>query len=190
MSSMEGRIMKELQIYSDIKAAKEDDTCLFDLIVKFAPLLKKYSYILKYEDAFYELQADFIELIMGTDFDRIFNINNYILLSYIKKSIYNSYLKRSKKYSEYCYRNCFFCEMSKEQLAANLHDYKMHDEYDELIKGLFQKCLTKIECEIINLIYYCGYNSSEISRIKHISRQAVDQMKNKALNKLYKKIDS
>ena len=38
---------------------------LLALIEKFKPLLKKYAYKLHYEDAYYDLQLDFIQIVLS-----------------------------------------------------------------------------------------------------------------------------
>ena len=42
---------------------------LLALIEKFKPLLKKYAYKLHYEDAYYDLQLDFIQIVLSINLD-------------------------------------------------------------------------------------------------------------------------
>ena len=42
---------------------------LLALIEKFKPLLKKYAYKLRYEDAYYNLQLDFIQIVLSINLD-------------------------------------------------------------------------------------------------------------------------
>ena len=44
-------------------AQRNDEESLLALIEKFKPLLKKYAYKLHYEDSFYDLQLDFIQIV-------------------------------------------------------------------------------------------------------------------------------
>lgn len=44
-------------------AQQNDEESLLALIEKFKPLLKKYAYKLHYEDSFFDLQLDFIQIV-------------------------------------------------------------------------------------------------------------------------------
>lgn len=44
-------------------AQRNDEESLLALIEKFKPLLKKYAYKLHYEDSFFDLQLDFIQIV-------------------------------------------------------------------------------------------------------------------------------
>lgn len=166
-----------------IQMAQKNKEDLYDLTVMFAPLLKKYAYYLRYEDAYNDLLLDFIELVLKMNLNSLANQSNQTLLAYIQKSIYNCYIKKSKKYSEYYrYMSCFIDEMSDRQLGTNCM-LITHDHYHEL-QDMCEQYLTRAELEIIILIFNFGYNAAEIARIKHVSRQAVNQAKIKALDKL------
>ena len=51
----------ENKIYLLIKCSKDDNGTLLELLKMFEPLLKKYSYKLAYEDAYFDLQLYLIE---------------------------------------------------------------------------------------------------------------------------------
>lgn len=51
-------------------AQHNNSESLLALIEKFKPLLKKYAYKLHYEDAYYDLQLDFIQIILTINLDR------------------------------------------------------------------------------------------------------------------------
>ena len=180
--------MGELQLYEEIINAKSNSNILLDLVTKFTPLLKKYATLLAYEDAYSDLQLDFIELIYKFKTGNMKRTNNGAMLSYIKKAVHNNYINRSKKLSEYCFNNYFFSEMSDEQFAAISIYFSTTDNYDTLDLVAYQKYLTNQEFETILMIYYYGYEVSEISRLKHVSRQAINQVKVRSLSKLRKQL--
>lgn len=179
-------LMGEFNLYEEIQEAKQCNAALLNLITRFTPLLVKYAEKLTTEDAYFDLQLDFIELILKFDLDNMKRTDNAALLSYIKKAVYNSYIKRSKIFCEYRTKNYLFSEMSEEQFAVVSLQLSTNDSYDSLQLIECKKCLTSQEFEIILLLYYYGYGVAEISGLKNISRQAVNQIKRRALSKLYK----
>ena len=178
--------MEELMIYDEINMAKKDKGVLLELITKFTPLLKKYTAMLMYEDAYDDLQMDYIELVYKFDIDNMEKTDNNTMLSYIKKTLHNQYMKRSKRNMEYCTYNTFFSEMSDEQFAILSGQLSVKDNFDALNFKEYKKFLTKQEFQVILLIYYYGYAVNEIAGKKKISRQAVNQIKIRALSKIRK----
>ena len=59
-----------------------------------------------------------------------------------------------------------------------------YDTYSNLDFELLQKSLTKPEFTVIRMIYYIGYTVAETATYCGVSRQAVNQMRNRALKKL------
>ncbi len=106
--------MGELNLYEEIRDAKQSDDALVKFITRFTPLLKKYAAKLMSEDAYYDLQMDFIELISQLNLEKMKRTDNKALLSYIKKAVYSNYIKRSKMLCEYREKNYLFSEMSEE----------------------------------------------------------------------------
>lgn len=180
--------MGDFKLSEEIINAKDDSEVLLNLITRFTPLLKKYAALLKYEDAYSDLQLDFIELICKFNMDNMKRTDNSALLSYIKKAVHNNYIKRSKIHREYCINNYLFSEMSDEQFAVVLLLLSTTDNYEALRFIEYQKYLSKHEFEVIIMIYYYGYEVSEISKLKNITRQAVNQTKMRALSKLHNQL--
>ena len=176
--------MDDLKLCEEINAAKNDRDVLQGLVTKFTPLLKKYAALLKYEDAYFDLQLDFIELICNFKIAEMKNTNDGAILSYIKRSIHNQYIKRSKANGEYWSKNNMLSEMSDEQVAVISFYFSVTDNYDIISFKEYKKYLTQQEYEVVVLIYYYGYEVSEIAKFKNVSRQAVNQLKVRALSKL------
>ena len=69
---------------------------LLALIEKFKPLLKKYAYKLHYEDAYYDLQLDFIQIVLSINLDAQNQKSEGALVNYICNSVKHAYCKRLK----------------------------------------------------------------------------------------------
>ena len=61
-----------------------------DLVKKFSPELKKYARKLETEDAYYDLQADFLEIILHLDCDRLRITSDGAMVQYLSQSIYHA----------------------------------------------------------------------------------------------------
>ena len=174
--------MIEYEIVEKIKTAQKDEAGMRDLIDVFTPLLKKYAHFLNTEDAYDELLVDFIELIMGMKLNNLRNMDNKTLLLYIKKSTYHGYLKRKKEYNEYGNQIAYSVDDLSDKPFTK--DLAICDSYEEM-RDICEKCLTKAENETIVMIFQCGYSVVDIAKRKNVSRQAVNQIKMKALKKLH-----
>lgn len=152
-------------------------------INKFKPLLKKYAYKLYYEDAYNDLLVDFIELIHNINLDHIHDKCEGKMVSYIYKSINSSFIKKLMALKKL--HNCIlYSELSENQsyyiniISSKNDEYFIHELPD------ISLVLTKKEFLIIKMIYWSGYTVAEIAFVFGISRQAVNQMKRRALKKL------
>ena len=76
------------------KSQKEDKQALLAWIHKFSPLLKKYAYRLHTEDAYEDLQCDFILLIHSINLSAFHRRDDNVFVNYIAKSIHSFYVKR------------------------------------------------------------------------------------------------
>ncbi|AGC67701.1 RNA polymerase sigma factor, sigma-70 family [Thermoclostridium stercorarium subsp. stercorarium DSM 8532] len=155
------------------------------LINKFNPLLKKYAYKLNYEDAYNDLLADLISLLNNLQISNIKNQREESIVSYIRTSIHSFYVKRLIQIKRL--RNI--------SLYSQLNDKERYyieslpsttDVYSDCELHYIKKILTKQEFKIIYMIYFLGYTVTEIAKSQNVSRQAVNQMKNRVLKKLRK----
>lgn len=162
-------------------SGNEDAT--LELINNFQPLLKKYAFILNYDDAYEELLIDFLELISRIHLDRLRIYSEGTIVSYIQKSIHHSYIKQSKRIKKL--RNISLHSDLSESELYYLESATSHiDNYFNLDEQCFDHLLTKPESLIIKMIYCNGFSVSEIATSCGISRQAVNQTKKRALKKL------
>lgn len=154
-----------------------------ELVNKFKPLLRKYAYKLNFDDAYYDLLVDFLELIKNIQLNYLENRSEGALISYIQKSMYNNYIKESIKIKKL--RNIStYSDLSESELYYIDSKNCCYDDYPNLDVQFFDRLLSRPESLIIKMIYYSGYSVSEIAFICGVSRQAVNQTKNRALKKL------
>ena len=77
-------------------AQRNDEESLLALIEKFKPLLKKYAYKLHYEDSFFDLQLDFIQIVTTLNLEAQTKESEGALVNYICNSVRHAYCKRLK----------------------------------------------------------------------------------------------
>lgn len=161
-----------------------DENATLSLVNKFKPLLNKYAYKINYGDAYEELLLEFLILIKSIQLHSISNNSEGALVTYIQKSIYNSFVKQSIKikqlrsvslYSELSEGEMYYVE----SITAHSNDYDLDIDLQSI-----NHILTNQELIIIKMIYFLGYSPLEISIFYGISRQAANQTKKRALKKL------
>lgn len=153
------------------------------LIEKFNPLLKKYAYKLSYDDAYNDLLLNFIELLHNMQIENIHNKSEGSVVSYICTSVHSSYVKRLIEVKRL--RNLLlYSDLNDNELYYVESISATNDVYQEYELSFIKNILTKQELTVISMIYFTGYTVTEIASFYGTSRQAVNQMKNRALKKL------
>lgn len=168
------------------KARTGDADAMLQVIHEFQPLLLKYTRKLGYEDAYSDLILFFIELVHKIPEQLILKNNIGKLIKYITTSTKNHYYYLLKK-NTFSSIEINTSQLSDEQVyylenLLSITDHTMPDDIFYILKDY----LTKKELHIIILIYYLGYTSTEIAHKEHVTRQAVNQLKQRALDKLKK----
>lgn len=79
-----------------LRSNQNDSTSIISIINKFQPLLKKYAFLLQYEDAYYDLLLKFLEIIKSKRLLQLNHTADAFIVSYIQKSIYHSYILLSQ----------------------------------------------------------------------------------------------
>lgn len=162
------------RLYLQIKRAKISNKIMYDTIIQFSPLIKRYSTLLFMEkaDAIAELTTEFIRIIKGFPTEN--NIQDKYVLSYIKKSIRNSYIAISKKQTKFTI--VYFDDIENFEPG---YFSESSIWFTDLLSSL-----TPLQKDVIILKYIYGYSDVEIATRKKITRQAVNQIKNRGLKKL------
>ncbi len=169
-------------------AQKNDKQCMEELVNKFKPLFTKYSRKLNYEDAYQDLIIFFIELVMKLNLDKLAaDDNEGKIISYFVTCIHNHYIFLLKK----------LIKQKKEISLTDISDRQRYridarsavknecDIFDELN---LKQILNLKEYAVIYQIYYIGYTSAELAKKYGTTRQAINQQKLRAIEKIRKEM--
>lgn len=173
------------ELYNLIENSQNKNLDSVEIICRrFAPLIKKYTHMLGYEDAYNDLQLCLIECIYKMPLcSGKFNLSDAYILSYIKKSVYFGYIALSKRYKKYNYKNVLD-ENYVYRVDKASYEEDMCIMEDELYLTDIKNILNIGEYELLRIKFIEQYTDAEIAKIYGISRQAV----NKRINKIKKKL--
>lgn len=168
----------------EIKQSKQNDQeATLSIIHRFLPLLKKYSRLLGYEDAFLDLQCDLIASIKSMNLSGFSEENSGQIITYLQKSIYHSYIARSKM----IHRNNNICliEDLSDGLKAILEEKNaVVDSFDGLVLYELRNILNLHEYIVFVSCCLEGEPAAKVAKRLKVSRQAVNQEKLRAIKKL------
>ena len=161
-----------------------DKQSMEELIFKFRPLIKKYAYKLNYEDAQSDLTLFFIELIRAFPAEVLDTADERKITKYIFVSIKNHYNHLIKDFIRRKNEICL-SQLSEEQSyhLESRFAVAQEDPFERIFIDL-SSFLSQRELRVIIQIYYLGYSAAEIARREACSRQAVNQLKRRALKKI------
>lgn len=169
--------MSSKELIELIKRFKNQDMSAFSEIYdNFKNLINSYSYKLGGEDYNQELTVFLLELLYDVELSRFMDDCSDGLNRYILVSIRNKYYAMSREKQEY---NNFLHNGDINQLYCRpTADAKL------LIKEML-KLLSKKQRDIIIYKYIYGYSDTELGALLNISRQAVNRLKNRAVEAMY-----
>lgn len=167
--------------YKIISRAQDNDKqAIMFIINKFKPLIGKYSYLLKYDDASSDLIISIIEIIKKIPIDTNENLKiDKFLVGYISSAIRNRYIRLSKKH----------CKVHSNEITLNLNNVNIwNGEKIDLDEKIFVwqtlDKLSKLQREVLILKFIKDYSDSDICKILKISRQSVNRTKNRGLDNM------
>lgn len=138
-------------------------------------MISKYSRLLDGEDTKQALSLHLLIVVNKIPVEYDYLKKDNIIVGYISKSIRNEYIRLSKLKNRK--------DSNETELKLDIGiDSEKFDSNIELL-DLFNK-LSKKEYKIMKLLYINNLSISEIANLMKISRQAVNQCKNRALNKI------
>lgn len=177
-----------MTLIEQIKAAQCNEHEMLLLLKKFYPLISKYAKYLHDEDGFSELQLDFIELIHKIDINKFSCKEDKIILAYIKKTIYHCYIHHSRRLCAYQAHNVVESSLSTDN--DNIFDkyVEYNDDYSFMTWDNIKDVLTDKEYTILTRLYVRCENGESIAKDLNITRQAVYQLKKRAIKKLKKSL--
>lgn len=149
---------------------------MLEILNKFKPLIKKYSYMMNYEDAENDLILSMIQLVN----DMPYLSNDGQAVNYINQSIYNAYIKYiklqiKKRENEYLYNT--------EEIKNISMLYDGFSETDVDLQCAMEQ-LPKNQRNVIILKFMYIMPDKEIMEKLKLSRQSVYKNKIKGLEKL------
>ena len=167
--------MSNSLLKSLILCFRKGDMSAFTLIYdQFKKLIFHYSNKICSDDAMQELNIFLIELLYEINLSHFPNNDDNSIQRYISVSIKNEFLKilkRNAKYHSLC------CDTYSKEFSSN-------SCFDDLfIKEALEE-LSEKQRLIIIYKYIYNYSDIEISNALDISRQAVNRLKNRALDRL------
>jgi len=161
------------------------------LVDKFLPLLKKYAGILKVEDSYEMLLLNFIEVILSLDLQKLQSNSDGVLVNYFAKATFYSFLSHRKKYIKESGHTMLYDGLSDAQKHCIQKKLVFYDDLFEVeYDDLFSAVLTDRERTVITSIFVDGNSVAYIAEQFGVSRQNINQIKEKALRKLGVHIDS
>ena len=178
-------------LYSVIQNAQSgNEESITYLLEKFSPLIKKASYQVTVrgqvdqEDAFSELQLEFILLIRNIRLNSLVNTSDGALVNYIVRSI-----KRVKLASPSgIHETVGLDDLPPVEVRKTQYRYSAYDTHDRLLLLDLKDLLTSKEFMVIKWIFFEGLTVKEIAIKLGTTRQAVNQIKLRALRKLKKNL--
>ncbi|QAA30785.1 sigma-70 family RNA polymerase sigma factor [Clostridium manihotivorum] len=167
------------ELYSKLvkcKAGSKKD--ILYIIEKFEPIINKYSKIIGSDDAKQEIILEVIKVLYKIPIHKeTFKEDKYIV-GYIKKAIIYKYWSLSKEKNK-----LFSCSYDFDfNTISSMNEGYTIELYDLL------NDLTKREQFVIVSKYINELSDNDIANTIHISRQAVNQTKNRSINKLRKSL--
>ena len=160
----------------DVKKNNNNEGIL-DILAIFENIINKYSRKLNGEDTKQDLYVFLIKLINNIDELSIVNYEDKQVLSYFSKSLKNEYIRLSKKNDRRKNNEDYNCE-------DRVWGYNFIESNIEVVDSI--KNLNNYEKKIIKMVVLNGYSVSEVAKKTGKSRQAISQVKNRAISKLKK----
>lgn len=154
------------------------------LINRFQGLFSKYGRKLGYEDAKDDLMADFIELIVTCDFKKLNNSSDGAIVNYIVLSCRRHYLHRRNNLIDHSVS----CIATEDLSPAQRNKIEQQAASWDIIpmETVPKEALSKREYQVLFYVYESGLPVTDIAAQLGVSRQNVNQIKKRAIDKLRK----
>lgn len=162
------------------RAQNNDKQAIMLMINKFKPLIGKYSYLLKYDDANSDLIISFIEIIKKIPIytNENFKIDKFVV-GYIVSAMKNRYIYLSKKHYK-----VYLNEINLNVDNINIWNGENLNIEDKIFAWQLLDKLSKRQREVLILKFIKDYSDKDICKILKISRQSVNRIKNRGLDNM------
>lgn len=145
------------------------------IVQRFQPLLKKYAALLKYEDAYSDLQLYLLELLHSGKLTKLQRKDDGTLVKYIESSIRHQYISLNSRKN--AVDNSVIA--SVDEIDFNQMSLSSNDEYPELLISDLHSELT-----LLSQFVFKGMSIADIAEKSGVSRQAINRKKLSILKKL------
>lgn len=163
-----------------------DKNAMMEMLDRFQPLLRKYARMLKVEDAYEILVTDFLEMLCKIKLSNLRSSEDGVLVCYIRSSVYHSYIRHSQKNSCLELNEICLSELSEAQQIRVEEISAVNDEYDDIGHSQLHEVLSEYEMKVLWWICVDKYSAAEIAKRLGVSRQSVNQTKQRAIKKTKK----
>ena len=174
-----------------VEAQKGSEAAKLELVEKFQPLIRKYGGKLLREDGREEMTLAFLEILESMKPEKLRSRGDGAVVNYFERAIYHAYCHKQEE-SIRQPSVAFSIDNTEEQereavLAQKGLNTAGQDRY---FFTLFEGCseLTEKEKAVLTLIYYAGYSATEVATAWGTSKQNVNQIKRRGLEKLKKSL--
>lgn len=157
-----------------------DQEAILNLVNKFSPTLKKYARRLGTEDGYYDLEVEFLDVLLHLDCNKLRETGDGAMVMYLSRSIYHAYIKLLRHLIDNKVPTGSVDELTDNILYQN----SLIHEADYSTLFLPENLLTSQEKEAFYRICILGYSAAEVARKTGVSRQNINQAKQRALSKL------
>lgn len=177
-------------LFQTISAARSgSETAANELITQFSPLLHRYARDLHTEDAYEDMRCDFWEIITSMPLDRMKDTSDFALLGYFKKAVRTRFIKRLNRITAAKGTLPYSDLMDSEKYKLECRTAR----WDDYSRGFFHNIrhlLNEKEFSVIVSLYYDDISVPELADSMGVSRQNINQIKNRALAKLRRMLAS
>lgn len=156
------------------------------LIKQFQPALCGYAKHAGYEDAYEDLVADFIEIIRDLNLSHLSSLDDGVLVRYLTICLRNKSRRRCGEYLKKTDHEQLLCDCSEaQQWYFETSNAVPSPEKELAFENIVSdQRLTPLQRAILAALYQDGLSVSEFSKKAGVSRQSINQAKNRALKTL------
>lgn len=159
---------------------------ILEIIKIFSPILNSFSYKLRYEDAFNDLQLHLILTVFKLDLNKLNNKTEGAIVNYVAKSIYYEYIRLSR---DQCRKKEMeIYEKDDENRIENV--FGKEDDYSIIFFESLKGFLTEKEFDVIKMIYYNDLPIKYIATKIGKSKWNVYKLRDSAFAKIRKNINN
>jgi len=160
-----------------IKAGEGDEECVLEIIQKFMPSILKFSKELGYEEAQTDLIIGLLESMGKIKRNINSDSQDGMVVTYLYRLLKNKKIDLFRKNVKG--KDQRVVDIEKIGELAYEDDFEDHFAMDELLESLTIKQQT-----VLKLKYFYGYSDVEIGKVLDVSRQSVNKIKMRAIEKL------